>query len=256
MAGHSKWSNIKHKKKKEDKKRNKIFNKHLREISVAAREGGGDPEMNPRLDTAINNAKSDNVPKDNIERAIKKGTGELDEGDGKYEDATYEGYGPGGIAYFIEVTTNNYNRTVGEIRHIFSSHGGNLGTDGSVGYLFEQKGMIRIKKEDQDQEIDEEEFMLQAIDAGAEDVDVEDDIITVTTAMEDYGPMQKKLEEMGIEPENSGLERIPKTTKKLDTKDALKVMKIIDLFEDDEDVQKVYHNLEIDDDLIEAYNKN
>src|SRR5680860_664747 len=205
MAGHSKWANIKHKKAREDKKRAKVFTKHLREITVAARESGGDPEMNPRLDTAINNAKSDNVPKDNIERAIKKGTGELDDGDARYEDATYEGYGPGGIAYFIEVTTNNYNRTVGEIRHIFTKRGGNLGTDGSVAYLFEQKGMIRVLAEDHD----EEEFMLTAIDAGAEDIETEEEFFTVTTARESMYDVSDKLEEQDYEIESAELVRIP-----------------------------------------------
>src|SRR5690625_5428011 len=169
MAGHSKWANIRHKKAKEDAKRAKVFTRHIREITIAAREGGGDPEGNPRLALAIDNAKGVNLPKDNIERAIKKGTGELDDGSAQYEESTYEGYGPGGIAYFIEVTTNNYNRTVGEIRHIFSSFDGNLGTDGSVGYLFEQKGMIRIEAS----ELDEEKFMLNAIDAGAAEIDTE-----------------------------------------------------------------------------------
>lgn len=243
MAGHSKWSNIKHKKAKEDKKRNKLFNKHLREISVAAREGGGDPEMNARLDTAIENAKSDNVPKDNIERAIKKGTGELDEGDGRYEDATYEGYGPGGIAYFIEVTTNNYNRTVGEIRHIFSSHGGNLGTDGSVGYLFEQKGMIRIKADGHD----EEEFMLEAIDAGAEDIDTEGDFFNVTTGREDMYDVRDNLEEMDYEIESAELIRIPMTEVKVDPNVAESNFKLMEKFEDNDDVSNVFTNMKMDE---------
>lgn len=180
MAGHSKWANIKHKKAKEDARRSKIFTKHIREITVAAREGGGDPESNPRLSLAIDNAKADNLPKDNIERAIKKGTGELDDGSGNYEDVTYEGYGPGGIAYFVEATSNNLNRTVSDIRHIFTKHGGNLGTDGSVGYMFEQKGSIKVKNEG----LDEEEFMLIAIDAGAEEFEAEDDFFEVITPRE------------------------------------------------------------------------
>lgn len=246
MAGHSKWSNIKHKKAKEDKKRAKIFNKHLREISVAAREGGGDPEMNPRLDTAIENAKSDNVPKDNIQRAIKKGTGELDEGDGRYEDATYEGYGPGGIAYFIEVTTNNYNRTVGEIRHIFSAHGGNLGTDGSVGYLFEQKGMIRVEAEDHDQE----EFMLNAIDAGAEEIDVEDDYFAVTTAREAMYEVRENLENMGYEIDSAELVRIPMTEVKVDKDVAESNFKLMEKFDDNDDVSNVFTNMKMDEETL------
>lgn len=246
MAGHSKWSNIKHKKAKEDKKRAKIFNKHLREISVAAREGGGDPEMNPRLDTAIENAKSDNVPKDNINRAIKKGTGELDEGDGRYEDATYEGYGPGGIAYFIEVTTNNYNRTVGEIRHIFSTFNGNLGTDGSVGYLFEQKGMIRVKSEDHH----EEEFMLNAIDAGAEEIDTEDDFFVVTTARESMYEVRDNLEEIDYEIDSAELVRIPMTEVKVDPDVAESNFKLMERFEENDDVSDVFTNMKMDEETL------
>ncbi|MBN2732456.1 MAG: YebC/PmpR family DNA-binding transcriptional regulator [Balneolaceae bacterium] len=246
MAGHSKWSNIKHKKAKEDKKRAKIFNKHLREITVAARESGGDPEMNPRLDTAISNAKNDNVPKDNIERAIKKGTGELDEGEGRYEDATYEGYGPGGIAYFIEVTTNNYNRTVGEIRHIFSKHGGNLGTDGSVGYLFEQKGMIRIPIDD----TDEEEFMLNAIDAGAEDIDVGDDFFAVTTAREAMYDVRDNLEDQEYDIESAELVRIPMTEVKVEEETAISNFKLMSAFDDNDDVSNVFTNMQMDEETL------
>lgn len=246
MAGHSKWSNIKHKKAKEDKKRAKIFNKHLREITIAAREGGGDPEMNPRLDTAINNAKSDNVPKDNIERAIKKGTGELDEGEGGYEDATYEGYGPGGIAYFIEVTTNNYNRTVGEIRHIFSKFGGNLGTDGSVGYLFDQKGMIRIPRDGKD----EEEFMLEAIDAGAEDIDTDNDYFAVTTGRENMYEVQDNLKDQGYEVESAELVRIPSTEVKVEEDTAESNFKLMSAFDDNDDVSNVFTNMKMDEETL------
>ena len=246
MAGHSKWANIKHKKAKEDKKRAKIFNKHLREISVAAREGGGDPEMNPRLDTAIENAKSDNVPKDNIERAIKKGTGELDEGEGRYEDATYEGYGPGGIAYFIEVTTNNYNRTVGEIRHIFSKHGGNLGTDGSVGYLFDQKGMIRVEADG----LDEDDFMLDAIDAGAEEIEPDENYFAVTTSREEMYSVRDNLEELGYEIESAELVRIPMTEVKVDKDTAVSNFKLMEKFEDNDDVSDVYTNMKMDEETL------
>lgn len=246
MAGHSKWSNIKHKKAKEDKKRAKIFNKHLREITVAARESGGDPEMNPRLDTAINNAKSDNVPKDNIERAIKKGTGELDEGEGRYEDATYEGYGPGGIAYFIEVTTNNYNRTVGEIRHIFSKHGGNLGTDGSVGYLFEQKGMIRIESGEKQ----EDEFMLNAIDAGAEDIETEGEYFAVTTGRESMYEVRDNLKQQGYEIESAELVRIPSTEVKVEADTAESNFKLMAAFDDNDDVSNVFTNMKMDEETL------
>lgn len=246
MAGHSKWANIKHKKAKEDKKRAKVFSKHLREITVAAREGGGDPEMNPRLSVAVDNAKSVNVPKDNIERAIKKGTGELDEGDSRYEDATYEGYGPGGIAYFIEVTTNNYNRTVGEIRHIFSKHGGNLGTDGSVGYLFSQKGMILVKAEQHD----EEEFMLNAIDAGAEEIEPDEKFFAITTARESMYEVRDKLEEQGYEIDSAELVRIPMTEVKVDEDTAVSNFKLMSAFEDNDDVSNVFTNIEMDDETL------
>ena len=246
MAGHSKWANIKHKKAREDKKRAKIFNKHLREITVAAREGGGDPDANPRLSVAIENAKSDNVPKDNIQRAIKKGTGELDEGEGRYEDATYEGYGPGGIAYFIEVTTNNYNRTVGDIRHIFSKYGGNLGTDGSVAYMFDQKGMIRIPIDRQD----EEEFMLNAIDAGAEEIDTEEEFYLVTTGRQEMYEVRDELEDMGYEIESAELIRVPMTEVKVDEGTAVSNFKLMEKFEDNDDVSNVFTNMKMDDETL------
>ncbi len=246
MAGHSKWANIRHKKAKEDSKRAKVFTRHIREISVAARDGGGDPEHNPRLSLAIENAKAVNLPKDNIERAIKKGTGELDDGTGNYEETTYEGYGPGGIAYFIEVTTNNYNRTVGEIRHLFTKFGGNLGTDGSVAYLFEQKGTIRIKAEGHD----EEELMLIAIDAGAEDINKEDDFFIISTAREDLFNVRNELEEAGVEIESAELIQIPMTEVKVDPETARSNFKLMEMFDDADDVSNVYTNMQMDDETI------
>ncbi len=251
MAGHSKWANIKHKKAREDKKRNKVFNKHLREITVAAREGGGDPDMNARLSLAIDNAKSDNVPKDNIQRAIKKGTGELDEGDGRYEGATYEGYGPGGIAYFIEVTTNNYNRTVGEIRHIFSAHGGNLGTDGSVAYMFDQKGLIRVNTDNND----EEEFMLQAIDAGAEEIETEDGFFNVTTAREDLYKVRDNLERQNYSIQKAELIRIPVTETEADESTIASNIKLMNAFEENDDVSNVFTNMKIDEQTLAVAEK-
>lgn len=251
MAGHSKWANIKHKKAKEDKKRAKIFNKRLREITVAAREGGGDPEMNPRLDVAIDNAKNDNVPKDNIQRAVKKGTGELDEGDGRYEDATYEGYGPGGIAYFIEVTTNNYNRTVGEIRHIFTSHGGNLGTDGSVAYMFKQKGQIRVNADD----YEEEDFMLQAIEAGAEDIESEDGFFNVITGREEMYEVRDNLENQNYSIENTQLVRIPDTEVSADESTAESNLKLMNDFEDNDDVSNIFTNMKMNEDILAIADK-
>lgn len=246
MAGHSKWANIKHKKAREDKKRAKIFTKHLREITISAREGGGDPGMNARLSMAIDNAKSDNVPKDNIERAIKKGAGEPDEGDGRYEDATYEGYGPGGVAYFIEVTTNNYNRTVGEIRHIFSRHGGNLGTDGSVAYMFDQKGMVSIKRSG----FDEEEFMLNAIDTGAEEIESDEEFFFVTTARDQMYEVKNKLKNAGYGIESAGLIRIPRTEVKTDEETALSNFKLIAAFEDNDDVSNVFTSMKMDEETL------
>lgn len=248
MAGHSKWANIRHKKAKEDAKRAKAFTKHLREITVAAREGGGDPATNPRLALAVENAKGVNLPKDNIERAIKKGTGELDDGSGQYEEATYEGYGPGGIAYFIEVTTNNYNRTVGEIRHIFSRSGGNLGTDGSVAYLFEQKGVIQIPADS----LDEEEVMLMAIDAGAEDVEKEEELFIVTTAREKLFDVRTELETSGLSIQSAELIRVPMTEVAVDIDTARSNLKLMELFEENDDVSDVYSNMKLDEQTLAA----
>ena len=250
MAGHSKWANIKHKKAREDAKRAKAFTKHIREITVAAREGGGDPDSNPRLSLAIENAKAVNLPKDNIERAIKKGTGELDDGSGDYEEVTYEGYGPGGIAYFIEATSNNLNRTVGEIRHIFTKHGGNLGTDGSVGYLFEQKGSIKVKSGG----LDEEEFMMAAIDAGAEDVVNEDDFFEVFTTREDLVTVRKNLESSGFDIESAELIRIPSTEIAANPDVARTNLKMMDKFDDNDDVSNIFTNMKLDDETLALLN--
>lgn len=246
MAGHSKWANIKHRKAREDAKRSKAFTKHTREITVAAREGGGDPNMNARLSLAIQNAKAVNLPKDNIERAIKKGTGELNDGSANYEEITYEGYGPGGIAFFIEATSDNVNRTVGEIRHLFTKHGGNLGTDGSVSYLFNQRGSIKVPSEG----LDEEEFILIAIDAGAEDVELEDSLFEIFTARENLISVRKSLEVQGIRIESAELVRIPMTEVAAEPEIAIKNLKLMDLFDDNDDVSNVFTNLKLDDEII------
>ena len=246
MAGHSKWANIKHKKAREDAKRAKAFTKHIREITVAAREGGGDPDANPRLSLAIENAKAINLPKDNIERAIKKGTGELDDGSGNYEDVTYEGYGPGGIAYFIEATSNNLNRTVGEIRHIFTKFGGNLGTDGSVAYMFDQKGSVKVKNDG----IDEDEFMLRAIDAGAEEMNEEESFFEVITPRESLFDVREKLEEQGYEIESAELVRIPATEVSAETETIRTNLKMMEKFEDNDDVSNIFTNLKLDDEAL------
>ena len=244
MSGHSKWSTIKRKKGAADAKRSKMFSRVSKEIQIAAREGGPDPEMNPRLRLAIANAKGVNMPKDNIDRAINRASKEAD----TLDEVTFEGYGPHGIAIFIECMTDNHNRTVSSIRAIFNRRGGSLGTNGSVAFMFDRKGVITVPKSD----LDQEEFELEIIDAGAEDIEFEEDVFIITTALEDFGNVQNKLEELGIEAENAELQRIPHETKQLDDSDALKVMKIIEDFEEDDDVQNVYHNLELTDSLVAA----
>lgn len=245
MAGHSKWANIRHKKAKEDSKRAKVFTKHIREITISAKEGGGDPSGNPRLALAIQNAKAVNLPKDNIERAIKRGTGEGGDG-ASYTETTFEGYGPGGIAYFVEATTDNNNRTVGEIRHIFTKHGGNMGTDGSVSFLFEQKGSIRIPAEG----LDEDELMLTAIDAGAEDVVNEGEFFEVTTAREDLFTVRTGLEENGISVESAELIRVALTETKVDNEIALSNFKMMEKFEENDDVTNVFTNMMMDEETL------
>lgn len=242
MSGHNKWSTIKRKKGANDAKRGKIFTKIIKEIMIAAREGGGDPDTNSRLRLAIQNAKGANMPKDNIERAIKKAVGS--EAD-SYVATTFEGYGPNGIAIFAECLTDNNNRTVASIRSVFNKHGGKLGTNGSLSSLFERKGVFTIKNEG----ISADDVELELIDAGAEDFEVDDDTITVTCAKEDFGNVNRKLNELGIEPEEAGLKRIPNNYKRLDLESAKKVMRFIESLEDDDDIQNVYHNLEITDEL-------
>ncbi len=244
MSGHSKWSTIKRKKGAADAKRSKMFSRVSKEIQVAAREGGADPEMNPRLRLAIANARGINMPKDNIDRAISRANKEADD----LQEVTFEGYGPYGIAIFIECLTDNHNRTVSNMRAIFNRRGGSLGTNGSVAFMFDRKGVMTVPKGD----FDQEEFELEIIDAGAEELETEGDAFIITTALEDFGNVQKKLEELGVEMENAELQRIPQETKNLGQEEALKLVKIIEEFEDDDDVQSVYHNLELTDSLIAA----
>lgn len=245
MSGHNKWSTIKRKKGAIDAKRGKIFTKIIKEIIIAAKEGGSDPDANARLRLAVQNAKGANMPKDNIERAIKKATGADAE---TFTEASFEGYAPGGIAVFVECLTDNNNRTVATVRSAFNKHGGNLGTNGSLSFLFERKGVFIIKNEG----FSLEDMELEMIDAGAEDFDVDGDIVTVTCAMEDFGSVNKKLNELGIEPTEAGLKRIPTNMKKLDVESAKKVMRLVDVLEDDDDVQNVYHNLEMTEELAAA----
>ncbi|MEA3317128.1 MAG: YebC/PmpR family DNA-binding transcriptional regulator [Bacteroidota bacterium] len=245
MSGHSKWSTIKRKKGAADAKRSKIFSRIVKEITIAVREGGNDPDSNPSLRLAVNNAKGVNMPKDNVERAISKADSEGD----NLEHSAFEGYAPNGVAVFVDCLSDNNNRTVSNIRAIFTKYGGSLGKNGSLSFIFDTKGIFTIAK-DKIKDIDE--FELEIIDAGAEDIEVEEDIVTITTAMEDFGSLQKKLDELNIEPENAALQRIPNNTKELDVESALKVMKMIDVFEENDDVQNVYHNLEFTDELAKA----
>jgi YebC/PmpR family DNA-binding regulatory protein len=245
MSGHSKWSTIKRKKGALDAKRSKIFSKLIKEITVAVKEGGPDPDGNPRLRMAIANAKGQSMPKDNIERAINKGK---DKNSASYTELTYEGYLPHGVAVYLECTTDNTQRTVSNVRAIFNKYGGSLSTNGSLSFLFDRKGIFVVPKGD----IDQDEFEMELIDAGAEDLELDEDgFFHITTSMEDFGNMMKKLEELGIEPESAELERIPNDTKTLELEEAKKIMKAIDLFEDDDDVQKVFHNLELTDEMME-----
>jgi YebC/PmpR family DNA-binding regulatory protein len=245
MSGHNKWSTIKRKKGAADAKRGKTFTKIIKEIIIAAKEGGGDPDSNSRLRLAIQNAKGANMPKDNIERAIKKATGSEAE---SYLETTFEGYAPHGVAIFAECLTDNNNRTVASIRSAFNKYGGNLGTNGSLSFLFERKGIFTIRNKG----FSIDELELEMIDAGAEDFDVDGDTLIITCAKEDFGNVSKKLSELGIEPQESGLKRIPNDTKKLDVESAKKVLKFIELLEDDDDIQNVFHNLEMTDELAAA----
>lgn len=248
MAGHNKWSKIKRKKGAADAKRSKMFSRVIKEISVAVKEGGsGDPDFNPRLRLAVSNAKGINMPKENVSRAIKKA---LESGSAALHQPTYEGYGPGGVAIFVECTTDNTQRTVSSVRAIFNKKGGNLATSGSVDFLFDRKGIFTISTEERDIE----ELELELIDGGAEDLDhdQEENELIITVAFEDFGNMQKKLEDLNIEPKNAVLERIPSTTTTLTVHDAKKVLNLVDSLEDDDDVQNVFHNLEMTDELAVA----
>ncbi|MCK4655265.1 MAG: YebC/PmpR family DNA-binding transcriptional regulator [Candidatus Cloacimonetes bacterium] len=243
MSGHSKWASIKHKKGAADAKRGKLFTKLVKEIIVSAREGGGNPDMNPRLRLAISSAKGANMPSSNIEKAIKRGTGEIE--GLKYESYTYEGYGHNGVAIFIEALTDNRQRTVAEIRHIFSRNGGNLAENGSVAWIFEQKGLIEIPKEN----LDEDEIMMAALDAGAEDFSSENENYEIYTAYSDLHTVLKNLEGAGYKTEKAELTRIPKNTVNADNV-AEKLLKLLDQLEDCDDIQKVYSNFEISDEVM------
>ena len=246
MAGHSKWANIQHRKKAQDAKRGKIFTRLVREITVAAREGGGDPDSNPRLRLAWDKANAANVPKDNIERAIKKATGELEGVD--YEEITYEGYAPGGVAVMVETVTDNRNRTVAAVRHAFSKHGGNLGTDGSVAYLFEKKGVISFGPG-----ADEDRIMEAALEAGAEDIETaDDDSVEVLTTPEQFTDVLAAIRGAGLEPDEAEVTMRASTTVPQDADGGKKLVGFLDVLEDIDDTQNVWHNAEIP---AEAYDE-
>ncbi len=246
MSGHSKWSTIKRKKGANDAKRGKIFTRLIKEITVAARFGGGDPEGNPRLRSAIASAKSENMPKDNIARAIKKGTGEI-EGE-VYDEILYEGYGPGGVAVLVECLTDNRNRTVADVRHFFSKSNGNLGESGCVNWMFDKKGLIQIEKS----VISEEELMDKALEAGAEDVVEEDEEFHVFTTPEDFDTVREALENDGIKFVEAQVSMIPQNTVDVTEENVAKnLLRLMDNLEDHDDVQNVYANFDIDEALLE-----
>jgi YebC/PmpR family DNA-binding regulatory protein len=244
MSGHNKWSTIKRKKGALDAKRGKIFSRIVKEIQIAVKESGPSLENNPRLRLAVQNAKGANMPKENVDRAINKATNE----GANLQEVTFEGYAPHGVAIFIECLTDNNQRTVGNIRAIFNKRGGSLGTNGSLAFIFERKGVFTIPKGN----VNPDEFELEIIDAGAEDIELNEDVFEITCAVEDFGKVQKKLEEMGVKVENAQLQRIPTDTKKIDLDSAQKVLRIIEEFEDVDDVQYVYHNLEMTEELMAA----
>ncbi len=246
MSGHSKWSTIKRKKGANDAKRGKIFTRLIKEITVAARTGGGDPEGNPRLRSAIASAKSENMPKDNIERAIKKGTGEI--AGEVYDEIMYEGYGPGGVAVLVECLTDNRNRTVADVRHFFSKSNGNLGESGCVSWMFDKKGLLLVDKAG----VSEEELMDKALEAGAEDIIEEESEFQIHTAPEDFDEVRSTLEEDGVAFIEASLSMIPQNTVEVvDEKIGRSLLKLIESLEDHDDVQNVFANFDIDDQLME-----
>ncbi|MBI2418447.1 MAG: YebC/PmpR family DNA-binding transcriptional regulator [Ignavibacteriales bacterium] len=240
MSGHSKWATIKRKKAVTDAKRGKAFTRVLREITIAARDGGGDLNANPRLRLAVDNAKGQNMPAENIERAIKKATGEL-EGQVLHE-IVYEGYGPGGIAILIEVVTDNKNRSVAEVRHVFSKYGGSMGESGSVAWMFERKGVVTILRENKP----EDELMEIALEAGADDFQVDEEYCIVQTSMEDFETVRKMLADKALHIENASLQWLPKNSIAVTGEDAIKLVKVLDMLDEVDDIQNVYNNADID----------
>jgi len=244
MSGHSKWHSIKHKKARVDAQRGKIFTRLIKELTVAARMGGGDPDANSRLRTAMANAKGANMPADNIERAIKKGTGELP--GVSYEEVTYEGYGPGGVAIMIDAMTDNKNRTVADIRYLMSKNGGNLGANGCVAYMFHKKGIIMVEKEG----VDEDELMEVVLEAGAEDMTSEEEQFVVTTDPANFETVRTAIEDQGFPIASADLTMVPDNTVKVTVREAQKVLKLMDALENQDDVQNLYSNLDIPEEIL------
>ncbi|MBA2173470.1 YebC/PmpR family DNA-binding transcriptional regulator [Halobacillus locisalis] len=247
MAGHSKWSNIKHRKGAQDKKRGKLFMKLAREIYMAAKQGGGDPDTNPPLRQAVDKARSNNMPNENVDRAIKKATGDLE--GVNYEEFTYEGYGPGGVAVMVKVLTDNKNRTAADVRHAFNKNDGNLGENGCVAFMFNRKGYMAIDRTET--EADEEDMMLEVIEAGAEEMETTDSHFEIYTEPETFTEVKKSLEEQGYDFTTSEVTMIPETYTPLEEEGVEKMLKLIDMLEDNEDVQEVYHNLDADEAVLE-----
>jgi YebC/PmpR family DNA-binding regulatory protein len=245
MSGHSKWSTIKHKKGAADARRGKVFTKLIKEITVAARMGGGDPNGNPRLRSAIVAAKAENMPKDNIDRAVKKGTGELP--GVSYEEATFEGYGPGGVAVLVEILSDNRKRTVADIRHVFSKNAGNLGEAGCVSWMFDKKGLIVFEKG----KVDEERLMDLALEAGAEDVRETDKEFEVITEPSTFERVKKQLEEANLKPSYGEVSMVPQSTIRLTGKEAQQMVRLMESLEDSDDIQHVYANFDIPDEEME-----
>ncbi len=247
MSGHNKWSSIKHKKARVDAQRGRIFTRLIKEITVAARMGGGDEESNPRLRAAVAAAKAANMPSANIERAIKRGTGELP--GVTYEEATYEGYGPGGAALLIETLTDNKNRTVADLRHILAKHNGNLGESGSVAWIFEKKGVITIPAEG----LSEDDIMMAVLEAGAEDMKSDGEMFEILTAPEDFEQVKKAVEDGGYPIDSAEVTMYPKSTVKLEGKHAEQMLKLMDALDEHDDVQNVYSNFDIDISVMEQF---
>ena len=246
MSGHSKWHSIKHKKGAADAKRGKVFTRIIKELTVAARNGGGDPEMNPRLRTIVADAKANNMPRENIERAIRRGTGE--EPGVTYEEVTYEGYGPGGVALMIETLTDNKNRTVGEIRHLLGKHAGNLAAENSVAWMFSRKGQVVVEKGN----VDEDKLLSAALDAGADDMNDDESGWEIVCAPESFEAVRDAVKALGVEPASAAVAMVPQNYVKLVGKEAQQMLKLMEAIEDHDDVQHVWANFDVEEKEIEA----